>query len=223
MQQVLTLRLADGRTIPVEVSATRTSNGDWLAAAVFRTALGPIRLAATASEAIVQAIFARAYPAQTAGWFDTLKNTISRIARSKAVTSVLESVATVANNPLLQKLTSLYPPAAAALSVIGKVASGTAAAQSLLSRAKGGEQKATLAIANVAKMAQGGSQGAQMLHNIFYAVNSQMQAGPNVQQAVAQRAQSSMPNWFPPISAGAAVAQPETDELVRFIQLVRQT
>ncbi|HRI71846.1 MAG TPA: hypothetical protein PK156_46755, partial [Polyangium sp.] len=104
MQQVLSLKLADGRTIPVQIAASRTPNGDWVAAAIFQTSLGPIRLTACASEELVKAVFSRAYnlQTQTAGWFDDLKNTISRIARSKAITTVLEQVSTVANNPILQ-------------------------------------------------------------------------------------------------------------------------
>lgn len=240
MQHVMRLTLADGRMIPVQVSATRTPNGDWMAAAVFGTPLGPIRLTATASEEMVKAVFARAYPTQTAGWFDDIIKTISKVARSKAVTNVLEQVSTVANNPILQKVASLYPPAGAALGVIGKVAAGTAAAQSLIARAKGGEQKAQTAIASVAKLAQGGSQNARFLHNIFHTVNQQANRPPPaarpalppwMQMPSVQAQPQPQPqqlwrfplgNWAPPVAAGA-LAQPETDDLVNFIQTVRRT
>ena len=174
----VTLTLGSGRKLPVDLMLAR-KDGDWFVGASFQIDGKPVRLAATASEATVRAALARlGHGAQgedeaepsTGGFFDSIASWVAKAARSKAVQSVLQGVATVAKNPLVRDLAKAWPAAGTALDYLGKGAEAAAAAQSLIQRAQGGDGKAKAAIAQVSQAAQQGNPNARAMVRVVQSV-----------------------------------------------------
>ncbi|MDI3285164.1 hypothetical protein [Polyangium sp. 15x6] len=230
---------------------TARRDGDWFVGATFTINGSPIRLAATASEATVRAALAKlghiAEPS-TGGFFDTIANAISKFARSKAVQSVLQGVATVAKNPMVRDLAKAWPAMGTALDYIGKGAEAAASAQSLIMRSQNGDAKAKAAIASVSTAARQGNPNAQVMHRVLgsvYGRHKQEQAAqaqrpppprPAAPPPSAPRLRFPMypqpapPNPYgpqtqpvypygPPVSAGAALdADPDLIALARTVR-----
>jgi len=204
----LSLTLGNGRVVPIEV-ATARKNGDWYVCAQATIDGTPVRFAATASETLVRQALAKLgkIPAtSTSGVFDDIGRNIARFARSRALTSVLQSIATVANNPLVRKLAGAYPMLGSALEYVGKGANAAAAAQSLIVRTKNGDAKANAAIAAITQGARKGNPSAQMMHKILGTVFQNMRGE----------------GLAPPISAGAALDRSDPD-LLALARTVRAT
>lgn len=251
-KRTISLTLPNGRVIPIEISSARR-NGDWFVAGTATIDGSPITLTATASEAMIRAGLQKlgklSPEASTGGFFDTIKQGIAKFARSKALQSVLQGIATVANNPMVREMASFYGPLQKGLEYIGKGASAAAAAQSLIVRAKSGDQKAGATIKTIYDGAKKGNAQAQLMHKVLVSVNRNAgqpqppaQSRPQFQpmRYPQQPAQLPMrypqpqaqfqpmqffpgfqPNFGPPVSAGAAL---ESDPyLVALARTIRAT
>lgn len=171
-RNTITLTLKNGAKLPIDIVLVRR-NGDWLAAAQFTLNGHPVRVVGTASEAAVRAAMGKLgwSGASTGGVFDELGKRIAKFARSKALTSALQSVSSFTKNPLFVKLAGIYPPLGEAVKWVNRGATAAIAAQSLIAKAKQGDARAQTSITKITALAQNGNAKAKMLHNVLGAVN----------------------------------------------------
>lgn len=215
-RKVVTLTLPSGAKLPVQIGIVR-QNGDWFVAASFSIGNQPIRLTATASEALVRQAIERLGTAtetpETGGWFDDLAKKVAKFTRSKALGQVLQGVASVAKSPMFQQLAKFYPPLQTAMQYVGRGAEAAVAAQSLIQRAQGKDPKAAQAIARITQAAKSGNKDAALMHNVLFVVN----------KAAKEVAPSRLTDFRPPISAGAPFTDDEDPDVLRLVRTVRAT
>lgn len=227
-RKTVSLTLPSGQKLPVQVAVVR-HNGEWCAAASFKVRGEPVKLTATASEALVKSALEKMGAIaldspETGGFFDDIARKVAKFARSKVLGQVLQGVASVAKNPLFQKLATFYPPLQTAMKYVGKGAEAAAAAQSLIQRAKTGDTKARTSIAKINQAAKAGNKNAALMHNVLYAVNrAAMSVAPKP---------TNVPGFdfsrfnfadLPPISAGAAVGETMDPDFENLLRTVRST
>lgn len=211
METVVYVKRENQNPVPVRLKTIR-QNGQWLAVAEIQTRTGPVRLTAMAAEKTVADLVKRGVaklPPEMATGADVFSS-IAKLTQSQAAQNVLKQAQSVVKHPLFMTALSFIPGFGPAMQTMNKATNAVKAAQSLMGRARQGDQKAQQSVNVIANSAKKGSKKGSVLMALLQAADGairSMFSGGNdapsmeVSDIAAQFAAGS---WSPPWTAASS-------------------
>jgi hypothetical protein len=210
METTVYIKRDNQTPVPVRLVTVRR-DGNWLAYAEIRTRTGPIKLTAMASEKTVADLVQRGMakiPAEMTASGADIFSSIAKLAQSQAARNALKQAQSVVTNPLFASALSFIPGFGPAMATVTKASSAIKAAENLLGRARGGDQKAQKSVGVIAQAAQKGSRKGSVLFALLQAadgVRRMLTSGEGeieVGDVLNELQQTGAVPWTPPWSSG---------------------
>ena len=175
METTVYIKRENQNPVPVRLKTVR-QNGQWLAVAEIQTKTGPVRLTAMASEKTVADLVKRGVakiPPEMATGADVFSS-IAKLTQRQAAQNVLKQAQGVVKNPLFMTALSFIPGFGPAMQTMNKATAAVKAAQSLMGRARQGDQKAQQSVNVIASSAKKGSKKGSVLMALLQAADGAM-------------------------------------------------
>lgn len=208
METTVYIKRDNQNPVPVRL-VTVNRDGNWLAIAEIQTRTGPIKLTAMASEKTVADLVKRGVakiPPQMTASGASIFESIAKLAQSNAARNALKQAQSVVTNPLFANALSFIPGFGPAMATVTKASSAIKAAENLLGRARGGDQKAQKSVGVIAQAARKGSRKGSVLYALLQAadgVRRMLTSGEvEVGDVLDELQRTGAVPWTPPWSSG---------------------